>query len=144
VELNRYVGKWYEIARYPKRFEHECDRDVTAEYSIREDGRIRVLNSCVTVAGRQKRAVGTAIVVDKTTCAKLKVTFFWPFYGKYWIIELGENYEYAVVGEPSHNYLWSLSRSPQLSEVRYQQILNSLNVNGDESSKLVKTRQPGT
>lgn len=141
VDLNRYVGRWYEIARYPNRFERNCDRDVTAEYSIRGDGKIRVLNSCVTAAGKKKQANGTAIVVDKESNAKLKVTFFWPFYGRYWIIDLGHDYEYAVVGEPSRNYLWILSRSPDLPDATYQKILGQLSEQGYLPSKLVKARQ---
>jgi len=141
VDLNRYVGKWYEIARYPNRFERDCDRDVTAEYSLRADGKIRVVNSCITAEGRAKQSIGTAIVTDKTTSAKLKVTFFWPFYGKYWIIDLGENYEYAVVGEPSRKYLWILGRSPRLEETRYQNVVSRLNTQGYEPAKLAKTTQ---
>jgi len=141
VDLQRYVGKWYEIARYPNRFERKCDRDVTAEYSIRKDGNIRVLNSCISAAGKPKRAIGTAVVVDKETNAKLKVTFFWPFYGKYWILDLGRHYEYAVVGEPSRGYLWILSRSPDLPDTTYQKILNGLRQQGYQPSKLVRTRQ---
>lgn len=141
VDLNRYIGKWYEIARYPNRFERNCDRDVTAEYSIRADGKIRVLNSCVSTAGKQNKADGTAVIVDKETNAKLKVTFFWPFYGKYWIIDLGNDYEYAAVGEPSRGYLWILSRSPALPDATYQKILSHVSEQGYLPSKLVRTRQ---
>lgn len=143
VDLNRYIGKWYEVARYPNRFERSCDHDVTAEYSIRKDGKIRVLNSCMTMEGKQKQSEGTAVIVDKETNAKLKVTFFWPFYGKYWIIDLGQDYEFAVVGEPSRGYLWILSRSPDLPETTYQKILSRLNEQGYQPSKVVKTRQTG-
>jgi len=143
VDLNRYIGKWYEVARYPNRFQRSCDHDVTAEYSIRKDGKIRVLNSCTIVAGKQKQVEGTAVIVDKETNAKLKVTFFWPFYGKYWIIDLGQDYEFAVVGEPSRGYLWILSRSPDLPDAAYQKILSRLNEQGYQPSKLVKTRQTG-
>lgn len=141
VDLNRYIGKWYEIARYPNWFERDCDREVTAEYSLREDGKIRVVNSCLTDTGKRKQSVGSAVIVDKTTHAKLKVTFFWPFYGKYWIIDLGQNYEYAVVGEPSRGYLWILSRTPELPEMTYQGIVERLKEQGYEPSKLVRTRQ---
>jgi apolipoprotein D and lipocalin family protein len=141
VDLNRYLGRWYEIARYPNLFERKCDHDVTADYSIRADGKIRVLNSCVTADGKRKQSDGTAIVVDQETNAKLKVTFFWPFYGKYWIIDLGTEYEYSVVSEPSRDYLWILSRSPELPESTYQQILSRLSEQDYKSSKLVKTRQ---
>src|SRR5579871_1687307 len=101
VDLERYVGKWYEVARYPNRFERDCARNVTAEYAKRADGDISVLNECVKADGGVKRSQGRAKVVDKTSNAKLKVTFFWPFYGDYWVIDLGEHYEYAVVSEPS-------------------------------------------
>jgi apolipoprotein D and lipocalin family protein len=85
VDLNRYTGRWFEIARYPNWFERKCDRDVTADYSIKETGDIRVVNACITRTGKIERSEGTAKVVDASTNAKLKVTFFWPFYGNYWI-----------------------------------------------------------
>jgi apolipoprotein D and lipocalin family protein len=141
VDLDRYVGRWYEIARYPNRFERKCDRDVTADYSMRKDGRIRVVNSCVTRGGKISRAVGSAKIADNSTKAKLKVTFFWPFYGNYWIIDLGPDYEYAVVGEPSRDYLWILSRSPVMSASVYQGILERLTAKGYQPSKLAKTTQ---
>jgi apolipoprotein D and lipocalin family protein len=141
VDLARYSGRWYEIARYPTVFERKCDRDVTAEYSRKPDGDIRVLNSCVTKDGQLTRTEGTAVVVDKSTNAKLKVTFFWPFYGKYWIIGLGPNYEYAVVGNPDRDYLWILSRTPTLPQPTYDQILASIAGHSYNVSKLVKTDQ---
>jgi apolipoprotein D and lipocalin family protein len=141
VDLSRYAGRWYEIARYPNRFERKCDRDVTAEYSIKKDGRIRVVNVCITRTGKIDQSEGTAKVVDASTNAKLKVTFFWPFYGAYWIIDLGDEYEYAVVGEPSRHYLWILSRSPVMQDAVYQKILQRLTANGYEPRKLVRTTQ---
>lgn len=141
VDLDRYVGKWYELARYPNRFERECDRNVTAEYAKQNDGKIRVLNSCVRAGGKTKRSEGRAKVEDKTTNAKLAVTFFWPFYGKYWVIDLGQKYEYAVVGEPSRKYLWILSRTPSLPESTYAEITGRLAAKGYDAGKLVKTRQ---
>jgi apolipoprotein D and lipocalin family protein len=143
VDLNRYVGRWYEIARYPNSFERKCDRDVTAEYSIKRNGDIRVVNSCVTSSGSISRSTGTAKIVDKSTNAKLKVTFFWPFYGKYWIIGLAQDYDYAVVGEPSRKYLWILSRSSHMPDDLYQQITARLPDKGYDASKLVRTRQTG-
>ena len=144
VDLSRYVGTWYEIARYPNRFERDCDRDVTAQYSMRSDGQIRVVNECTTAQGKIKRSVGSALVVDTTTNAKLKVTFFWPFYGKYWIIDLGQNYEYAVVGEPSREYLWILSRSAEMPDSTYQQIERRLSALAYDGAKLVRTKQTKT
>ncbi len=142
VDLNRYLGKWYEVARYPNRFERECDRSVTAEYSKESESKIRVVNSCVRADGKVKRSEGHAKVQDKSTNAKLKVTFFWPFYGKYWVIDLGEDYEYAVVGEPSRKYLWILSRTPSLPDAMYQKITGRLAAKGYDAGKLMKTKQP--
>lgn len=141
VDLDRYVGLWFEIARYPNWFERKCDRDVTAEYSIKENGKIRVVNACITRTGKIERSEGTAKVVDASTNAKLKVTFFWPFYGKYWIIDLGDEYEYAVVGEPSRQYLWILSRTPVMQDLVYENILHQLTAKGYEPQKLVMTTQ---
>ena len=141
VDLSRYLGRWFEIARYPNRFERKCDRNVTAEYAMKENGRIRVVNTCLTARGRPDRAEGAALVVDKSTNAKLKVTFFWPFYGNYWVIDLGPNYEYAVVGEPSRRYLWILSRSPTMQDATYRDLLSRLAAKGYDPQKLMRTTQ---
>jgi apolipoprotein D and lipocalin family protein len=141
VDLNRYVGRWFEISRYPNRFERKCDHDVTAEYSIKKDGTVRVVNACISPTGKIKQSEGTAKIVDASTNAKLKVTFFWPFYGNYWIIALGDEYEYAVVGEPSRDYLWILSRSPVMQDSVYQHILRQLTDKGYDPRKLVRTNQ---
>jgi apolipoprotein D and lipocalin family protein len=141
VDLSRYTGRWYEIAKYPNRFEKKCDRNVTATYSVRPDGKISVVNACVTSKGELTQVSGWAKVVDPRTNAKLKVTFFWPFFGDYWILELGSNYEYAVIGEPSRKYLWILSREPKLDEKLYTQILSRLAAKGYAPSKIERTRQ---
>ncbi len=106
VDLSRYVGRWYEIAGLPNRFEKKCADSVTATYALRSDGKIEAVNRCRKSSGEYTTAKGKAKVVDKQTNAKLKVTFFWPFYGDYGILDLGPNYEYAVVGDPSRDYLW--------------------------------------
>lgn len=141
MDLDRYIGRWYEIARYPNKFERKCDHDVTAEYSKKENGDIRVVNACISPNGKMDRSVGTAKVVDASTNAKLKVAFLWPFFGKYWVIELGQNYEYAVVGEPSRDYLWILSRTPAMPDATYEKILNRLPACGYDPEKLLRTRQ---
>jgi apolipoprotein D and lipocalin family protein len=141
VDLNRYTGKWYEIARYPNRFERKCAREVTAEYSVESSGKIWVTNACLTVDGKPTVSRGTAKIEDETTNAKFDVTFFWPFYGKYWIIDLGSNYEYAVVGGPSREYLWILSRTPTLPDETYQAIVGRLGGKSYDGAKLVKTLQ---
>lgn len=111
VELDRYLGKWYEVARYDMRFEKGCE-GVTAEYSKRPDGLIRVLNTCRkgAVDGPVKVAEGKAKVVDTATNAKLKVSFFGPFFGDYWVLDHADDYSWSIVGEGSGKYLWLLSR----------------------------------
>jgi apolipoprotein D and lipocalin family protein len=141
VDLTRYVGRWYEIARYPTRFEKDCAADVTAAYTQLSGGKIEVVNECRKGDGQVKKSKGTASVVDKRTNAKLKVTFFWPFSGNYWIIDLAPDYSYAVVGEPDRKYLWILSRSSQLTESVYEHIVTRVRELGYDPSRLTKTRQ---
>ena len=141
VDLGRYAGTWYEIARYPNRFQRDCVGDVTATYELRDDGKVRVLNACREENGELKTAEGTARVVDPATNARLEVSFFWPFSGDYWIISLGPNYEYAVVGEPSREYLWILSRTPRMDEATYDVLLQRIAKQGYDTSKLVRTPQ---
>lgn len=142
VDLNKYAGLWYEIARLPNRFEKKCVSSVTATYSLRPDGKIDVINRCKKASGEIATAKGKARVVDKTTNAKLKVTFFWPFYGDYWILDLGANYEYAVVGDESRKYLWLLSRTPQIDDALYQALLARMADQGFDTSRVIKTLQP--
>jgi apolipoprotein D and lipocalin family protein len=124
VELDRYAGTWYEIARYPNSFERGCV-GVTADYTPRDDGRIDVVNTCFesSLDGPSRDILGSARVVDETTNAKLKVSFFWPFEGDYWIIDLAEDYSYAVVGEPARRSLWILSRTPEMDDALYEDII---------------------
>jgi apolipoprotein D and lipocalin family protein len=142
VDLSRYAGTWYEISRYPNRFQEGCV-GTTATYTIRKDGKIDVLNQCRrgTLDGEISSVKGKAWVVDNKTNAKLKVSFFWPFSGHYWIIDLGENYDYAVVGHPERKYLWILSRSPRMDEKIYNLILQKLRLQFYDTSKLIKTLQ---
>ena len=142
VDLNRYVGRWYEIARLPNRIENNCARSVSATYTIRTDGKVEVVNRCRKSSGDYTTATGKAKVVDKTTNAKLKVTFFWPFYGDYWILDLGDNYEYAVVGAPNRKYLWILSRDRQMDESLYQSLLARMAALGFKTEQMIKTPQP--
>lgn len=144
VDLSRYVGTWYEIARLPNRFEKKCADSVTATYVQRPDGKISVTNRCRKSSGEFTTAKGKAKIVDRTTNAKLKVTFFWPFYGDYWILDLGSNYEYAVVGDPSRKYLWILSRTPQMDEELYQRLLQKSAKQGFKTELVMRTVQPGT
>jgi len=141
VDLNRYLGRWYEIAKYPNRFERKCARNVTATYALRPDGKISVVNSCTTHDGKVSESKGWAKVVDPNTNSRLKVTFFWPFFGDYWIIDLGANYEYAVIGEPSRKYLWILSRTPKMDETLYAELTKRLAGHGYDASKLERMKQ---
>jgi apolipoprotein D and lipocalin family protein len=143
VELPRYLGTWYEIASFPQRFQKGCVA-TTATYSLREDGEIDVLNRCRQdrLDGEERIAKGRARVVDATTGAKLEVSFFRPFWGDYWVIDLGADYEFAVVGHPGRDYLWVLSRTPALEPAVYEGILTRLKANGYETDRLVTTLQP--
>ncbi len=139
VDLGRYIGTWYEIASFPQRFQKGCT-DSRAEYRIRPDGDVDVVNSCLR-NGKVDTAKGKAWVVDTATNAKIKVSFFWPFRGDYWIIDLGKDYEYAVVSAPSMKYLWILSRTPQMDESRYQEIVGRLKDLGFDIARLNRTPQ---
>ena len=138
VELSRYTGTWYEIARYPNRFQKGCT-DTSAAYKLGFDGSLTVLNSCLK-NGAMDTAKGTAKVVDPTTNAKLKVSFSWPFSGDYWIIDLGADYDYAVVSGPDRKYLWILARSPQMDDDLYGRLLERLKEQGFDIYRLEKTQ----
>jgi apolipoprotein D and lipocalin family protein len=142
VELSRYVGTWYEIASFPQSFQRGCTA-TTATYTVRQDGDIDVLNRCrnESLDGKERSAQGRARVVDRTTNAKLEVSFFRPFWGDYWIIDLADDYSYAVVGHPGRDYLWILARTPTMTEATYQSILARLQAQGYEISRLVRTLQ---
>ena len=143
VDLERYLGTWYELASYPQRFQEGCT-GTSATYTLRSDGEIDVLNKCRKGAldGPEDIAEGRARIVDRTSNAKLEVSFFGPFWGDYWIIDLGPDYEYAVVGHPSRDYLWILSRTPTLDAEVYQGILRRLEEMGYPLEPLQKTLQP--
>ncbi len=143
VVLSRYLGTWYEIASYPAWFQKNCTA-VTAEYSMRDDGLIKVVNSCRkgSLDGKLKQSTGRAKVVDTATNAKLKVSFFGPFWGDYWIIDLDVDYQWAVVGVPSRKYLWILSRTPVMDEQTYHEIVSRLPEFGYDASRLNTTPQP--
>jgi apolipoprotein D and lipocalin family protein len=137
VDLARYMGTWFEIAGFPQRFQKGCT-DSRADYRILPNGDVEVLNSCFR-AGKVDTAKGKAWVADKTTNAKLKVSFFRPFRGDYWIIELGKDYEYAVVSAPSRKYLWILSRSQMMEETLYLGIVGRLKDRGFDVAMLTLT-----
>lgn len=142
VDIQRYMGTWYEIAKFPQWFEKGLV-GVTANYTLLPNGKVRVINSGYKndFNGKLKIAKGRAWIVDKVTNAKLKVSFFWPFAGNYWIIELGKDYEYAVVGYQSRKYLWILSRKPQMEESLYNELLKHIKEKGFNLLKIEKTPQ---
>ncbi len=143
VDLERYVGTWFEIATIPQRFQKGCV-GVTATYTLRPDGKIRVINRCrkETLDGQLREVEGKAWVVDKTTNAKLKVQFFWPFSGAYWVIELDPDYRWAVVGHPNRNYLWILSRTPQTDQALYDDLIDRIGNKGYDIARIKRTLQP--
>ena len=140
VDLERYLGTWYEIARYEHFFEKDC-KNVTANYSMMNEDTIKVINRCTKIQTNEKKeALGRAYATDNTN-SKLKVSFFRPFYGDYWVLMLDENYKYAVVGTPSREYLWILARTSKLDEKIKKDILKKLPSLGFDTSKLIWTIQ---
>lgn len=139
VDLHKYLGTWYEIARYEHFFEKGC-RDVSATYMLKEDGNIKVINRCTKEDAEKKEVTGVAYATDESN-SKLKVSFFRPFYGDYWIIMLDDDYRYAVVGDPSREYLWILSRTPKLDEKTKETILKRLPTMGYSGDPLIWTPQ---
>ncbi len=144
LDVQRYLGRWYEIASFPQSFQEGCVA-TTADYSLRPDGDIRVENRCrtETLDGEERSATGVAWQPDPDAApAKLRVSFFRPFWGSYWIVELDADYRYAVVGHPSRNYLWILSRSPQMEPALYAALVEKVEGHGFESERLRRTLQP--
>jgi apolipoprotein D and lipocalin family protein len=146
VDLDRYIGMWYEIAKIPNRFQKDCARNTTATYTLREDGRIDVVNRCFEEDGTKIEAKGIARIVDTNTNAKLKVSFvrilgISLFWGDYWVIGLEENYRYAIVGTPSRKYGWILSRQPQLYREDLDEIFTILKNQGYNPDDFIMTEQ---
>lgn len=145
VDLNRYMGKWYEIAKIPNRFQKRCAGGTTAEYRLRADGTVLVMNSCLDPKGKRMIAKGIAKVTDPVTRTKLKVSFVRflvmnLFWGDYWIVGLDREYQYAVVGVPSRKYGWILSRKTELSNIEWIAVKNILNRQGYKLGDFERTR----
>lgn len=142
VDLSKYAGKWYEIASFPQRFQKGC-LCTTATYSLHEKGYVVVENRCRrdSIHGEESYIKGKAFVVPNSGNAKLKVQFFWPFRGKYWIIDLADDYSYAVVGHPNRKDLWILSRTPTPNPDLYKEILARTAAKGFDLDKLQTTDQ---
>ena len=137
VDLNRYLGKWYEIYRLPNWFEDTDCITVTAEYSALADNQINVLNTCQK-KDRLKQANGVAKIADLQSNAQLKVSFFRPFYGDYWVLDLATDYSWVLVGEPSGKYFWILARTRQLSPQLEEQLLQKAEKLGYLRKDLIK------
>jgi apolipoprotein D and lipocalin family protein len=148
VDLDRYQGKWYEVARLPNRFQSDC-AGATAEYGLREDGKVSVLNTCYTKEGGVRSIRGSAKPVDETN-ARLVVRFdglffklfSWLIKANYWVIELDPDYRYAVVGTPDRKYLWLLSREPRMDEALYESLRAKAEAHGFDVSRILRTEAP--
>ncbi|WP_416547196.1 lipocalin family protein [Limnohabitans sp. DCL3] len=143
VDVPRYMGTWYEIAKYPNGFQKPCASSTQATYSLQPNGQVQVLNRCKTDKGEWREALGAARQIGAANSAQLKVRFapewlsFIPLvWGDYWIIELDPDYQWVVVSEPQREYLWILSRSPQLPAATYQALLGKLDKLGFDLKRL--------
>jgi apolipoprotein D and lipocalin family protein len=151
VDLKRYAGKWYEIAKYPNRFQKQCIGDTTATYTLKDGGKIEVLNACRTKDGTVTSALGEGKIGDAQTNSKLKVRFapgfisWLPFvWADYWILDLGKDYEYVMIGEPGRDYFWILSRTPEMDDAKYKELLDKAKAMGFDPAKVQKTMQATT
>lgn len=146
VDLGRYTGLWYEIAKIPNSFQDQCVSNTTAEYSLNDDGTIKVINSCRESDGETDKAEGLAQVVDTKTNSKLEVSFvsifgFHLFWGDYWILGLASDYSYAVIGTPNRKYGWILSRTKKLPDDKLADAYEILKRNGYNPEDFVQSLQ---
>jgi apolipoprotein D and lipocalin family protein len=144
LDLARYVGRWHEIARFPAWFQRRCARDTTADYEQREDGTLRVVNTCVTTEGKTIRAEGRARLADRDgPASRLQVRFAPEFlswlpmvWGDYWVLDLTADYSAVLVGTPDRRYLWILARAPQLEQALYDRFVATAKAQGFDVSRL--------
>jgi apolipoprotein D and lipocalin family protein len=148
LDVSRYMGTWFEIAKFPNWFQRKCTGATKAEYSVKDDGLVQVINRCRIENGEMIEAIGAARQIGPATSAKLEVRFapewlsFLPFvWGNYWIIDLDENYQLVAVSEPKKDYLWILARTPSIDPDSYNKLLNRLMQKGFNLGKLELTRQ---
>jgi apolipoprotein D and lipocalin family protein len=148
LNVARYMGTWYEIAKYPNWFQKKCTGDTKADYSLMSDGRVKVINRCRIAGGDLSEAIGVARQVGTSTSPKLEVRFapawlsFLPFvWGDYWVIELDDDYQLVAVSEPKREYLWILSRTPKVDPVSYNTLLTKLRQKEFDLQKLEVTQQ---
>lgn len=150
LDVQRYLGRWYEIAKFPNRFQKKCVSDTSADYALRPDGKLSVLNQCRLANGEWEKALGLARQVGDAQSARLQVRFapawlsFLPFvWGDYWVVDLDDRYELAAVSEPQREFLWILSRTAQVDPARYAALLARLASMGLDTSRLEPTAPPG-
>jgi len=139
LDIQRYIGKWYEIAAFPMYFQRNCIGDTTAEYALDSKGEIDVTNRCRTKDGFDQ-ATGKAWQASPSSASQLKVSFFWPFRADYWVIGLDENYQWAVVGNPNRKYLWILARTPDLNKNALEDALSVAKAQGYDLNQLKFTK----
>ncbi|WP_171973180.1 lipocalin family protein [Saccharicrinis aurantiacus] len=141
LDIDKYLGKWYEISRFDHSFERGME-GVTATYSMRDDGKIKVLNAGYKngLDGKYSSAEGKAYIPNKAEPAKLKVSFFWFFYGDYFVLDLDDDYQWALIGSSSDKYLWILSRTPNINEDTYKMLINKLKLRGYDTNKLIRVK----
>ncbi len=148
LDLQRYQGRWYEIARKPNRFQKACARDVLVQYTLRDDARVDVFNQCTEDDGDLRSVTGVARIPDSASPAKLEVRFapaflsFLPMvWGDYWVIDLDPDYRWAVIGEPEREYFWVLSRAPSLAPAVMEGILQRAKAKGYDLADIARTTQ---
>ncbi len=143
LDIQRYAGKWYEIAALPMFFQRNCVGDTTAEYALDTKGEINVTNRCHTKDGFDQ-AKGKAWQASANSPSQLKVSFFWPFRADYWVIGLDDDYQWAVVGNPNRKYLWILARTPHMSKSALETALSIAKAQGFDLSQLKFTQHGDT
>lgn len=143
LDVPRYMGTWYEIAKYPNWFQKKCASSTSATYSLQTDGQVQVLNRCKTASGEWSEALGMARQIGRANSPRLQVRFapawlsFIPMvWGNYWIIDLDPQYQWVVISEPNREYLWILSRTPELPAATYQSLLNTLAAKGFDLQRI--------
>ena len=142
VNLEKYAGKWYDILHTPATFLHGCE-DITAEYTLTGKNYVEVFNRCIKNKEKEKSIRGKAYIVKGSNNAKLKVQFFWPFRADYWILDIDEDYQYAVIGGPSRSYAWILSRTPTPDESEIEVRMELLKKNGFNTAIMERTLHHG-
>ena len=151
VDLERYMGRWHELARFPNRFQSDCIGPATADYQLQPSGRVQVTNRCPQAGGKVDEAIGEARRLGEAGSAKLEVRFapawlsWLPFvWGSYWIIDLDPAYQLAVVSEPKREFLWVLSRQPQVDAATWDALMARLREKGFELSRLQRAGPAAT